>query len=166
MNPQPRAAEKGERDLANSTVSNVGHQLQHLRHLLEQKRMAVGEAMDSWQKFLHMHAAVSQWSKDKRALLDESLAAFATIAETKQKLQVYAVAMKSIRYAAKNVQEMSRELAAISAVTTVTADLAEKLHSAEQMKAETEARLNERVRPLCYVQLCATGPRELSWYKF
>ena len=63
-------------------------------------------------------------------------------------LQVFAVAMKSIRYAAKNVQEMSRELAAISAVTTVTADLAEKLHSAEQMKAETEARLNERVRPL------------------
>ena len=69
-------------------MSNVGHQLQHLRHLLEQKRMAVGEAMDSWQKFLHMHAAVSQWSKDKKALLDESLAAFAAIAETKQKLQV------------------------------------------------------------------------------
>ena len=53
--------------------------------------------------------------------------------------------MKSIRYAAKNVQEMSRELAAISAVTTETADLAGKLHSAEQMKAETEARLNEKV---------------------
>ena len=69
-------------------MSNVGHQLQHLRHLLEQKRMAVGEAIDSWQKFLNMFAAVSQWSKDKRALLDESLAAFATIAETKQKLQV------------------------------------------------------------------------------
>ena len=62
-------------------------------------------------------------------------------------LQVFAVAMKSIRYAAKNVQEMSRELAAISAVTAVTADLAEKLHSAEQMKAETEARLNEKVKP-------------------
>ena len=58
------------------------------------------------------------------------------------------MAMKSIRYAAKNVQEMSRELAAISAVTIVTTDLTEKLHSAEQMKAETEARLNERVRPL------------------
>ena len=54
--------------------------------------------------------------------------------------------MKSIRYAAKNVQEMSRELAAIAAVTTVTAELTEKLHEAEQMKAETEARLNERVR--------------------
>ena len=62
-------------------------------------------------------------------------------------LQVFAVAMKSIRYATKNVQEMSRELAAISAVTAVTADLAEKLHSAEQMKAETEARLNEKVKP-------------------
>ena len=61
-------------------------------------------------------------------------------------LQVYAVAMKSIRYAAKNVQEMSRELSAIAAVTTATAELTEKLHEAEQMKAETEARLNERVR--------------------
>ena len=35
-----------------------------------------------------MHAAVSQWSRDKGALLGESLALFATIAETKQKLQV------------------------------------------------------------------------------
>ena len=65
-------------------------------------------------------------------------------------LQVYAVAMKSIRYAAKNVQEMSRELAAIAAVTTATAELAEKLHEAEQMKAETEAKLNERVRGRSY----------------
>ena len=35
-----------------------------------------------------MHAAVSQWSRDKGALLAESIAVFATIAETKQKLQV------------------------------------------------------------------------------
>ena len=49
----PRAAEKGERDLASSTVCNVGHQLQHLRHLLEQKRMAVGEAIG---KHPHMSA--------------------------------------------------------------------------------------------------------------
>ena len=102
-----RAAEKGERDLAHSTVSNVGHQMQHLRHLLEQKRMAVGEAIDSWQKFLNMFAAVSQWSKDKRALLDESLAAFATIAETKQKLQVgtfrtiYMKRLCDVQYSAK-----------------------------------------------------------------
>ena len=92
-----RAAETGERDLANSTVANVGHQVQHLRHLLEQKKMAVGEAMDSWQKFLDMHGAVTQWAADKSAFLAESLA-FATLGETKQKLQVYAVAMKSIRY--------------------------------------------------------------------
>ena len=69
-------------------MCNVGHQLQHLRHLLEKKRMAVGEAIESWQKFLHMHAAVSQWFRDKGVLLGESLAAFATIGETKQKLQV------------------------------------------------------------------------------
>ena len=41
---------------------------------------------------------------------------------------------------------MSRELAAISAVTAVTADLTDKLHAAEQMKADTEAKLNEKVR--------------------
>ncbi len=139
-----RASSQQERELVHSSCNSATQQLSRVRHLLEQRRMAVGEAIDAWQKFLDLHAAVVAWAADKSAFLAHSVF-FPTLGQTKQRVQEYTVCMKSVRFAAKNVQEMSRELAQISQVAE-TSDLGEKLHEAEQKKAETEAKLNEKVK--------------------
>jgi hypothetical protein len=76
-------------------------------------------------------------------VVGQKLLPFPTIGQTKQKLQEYTVVMKSIKFATKNVQEMSRELGVISQVAE-TSDLGDKLHEADQKKADTEAQLNEK----------------------
>ena len=103
----------------------------------------IGEALDSWRRFLDMHSGVMSWSADKSNFLQEPLV-FSTLAAAKQKLQEYAISMKTIKAAGKSLQEMSREMAVVSQVAD-TDDFGQKLHTAEQKKADAEARLTERV---------------------
>lgn len=102
----------------------------------------MGEAIDSWQKFLDLHEAVITWSEEKNEFVAQPLD-FATLALAKQKLQDYSGAMKTVKYASKNVQEMSREHAKIAQVAS-TGHLGEKLDEAEKRKGDTETHLSEK----------------------
>ena len=103
----------------------------------------VGEAIDAWKKFLELHEQVLGWSAEKNNFISEPLE-FSTLALAKQKLAEYSGAMKSIKYATKNVQELDREFSRINQ-TASTGQLGEKLNEAEQKKAETETKLTEKV---------------------
>ena len=133
-----------ERELVNSTCNNTTEQFSHLRRLLEQKKVSVGEAIDSWQKFLDLHRSVLSWAAERKAFCEEPLD-FPSLSLAKNKLQEYFAVGKSLRSATKSLQEMSRELNKISQIGE-TADLGEKLHEAEQEKGETEALINEKVQ--------------------
>lgn len=104
----------------------------------------VGEAIDAWKKFLELHEQVLAWSAEKNNFLSEPLE-FSTLALAKQKLAEYSTAMKSIKYASKNVQELGREFSRISQ-TASTGQLGDKLNEAEQRKGETETQLTAKVR--------------------
>lgn len=67
------------------------------------------------------------------------------MALAKQKLAEYSGAMKSIKHATKNVQELGREYSRISQ-TSSTGQLGDKLNEAEQRKGDTETQLTEKVR--------------------
>lgn len=158
----PNAA---ERDLVQSTCNNLNDQLAHVRHLLEQRKIAVsrvapkdlvrhhdpsgsnlaqaGDAKDAWEKFLSLYEAVISWSGEKMDFVAEPLQ-FRTLAAAKQKLQDYSAVVKTVKYATKNLQEMSRELGKINQVAS-SGNLGEKLDDADKRKAETEAHLTEKV---------------------
>lgn len=46
--------------------------------------------MDSWQRFLQLHAQVNNWCQDKKGLMTEPLV-LNSLTETRQKLNVYDV---------------------------------------------------------------------------
>ncbi len=104
----------------------------------------MSEAIDGWQKFLDLHSAVTQWCSEKRELLDRPEEP-ARLQEARQRSQDLQAAQKSCRYAAKNLQEMSRELARITQVVDEGEGLGDKMNEAEQAKAEVEGRITEKV---------------------
>ncbi len=99
--------------------------------------------MEAWQRFLDLEAAVLSWSEEKRAMAAKPLS-LPTMAIAKHALQEYAAAAKTVKYAAKNVGEMARELNAITQVASA-GDLPDRLHEAETRKTETETNITEKV---------------------
>ena len=105
----------------------------------------MSEALDSWQKFLDLHAAVMTWSREKNEFVSAPIHTFESLPHAKSRLQEYANNTKSVKYAGKNLSEMQRELGVVAGVAS-TADLPEKLAEAEHAKVETETQLYEKVR--------------------
>lgn len=106
--------------------------------------MQVSEAIDGWQRFLDLHAAVTAWCGEKRDLCDRPEEP-ATLSDARQRSQDLQAAAKSARYAAKNAQEMAREHARIAQVAEAS-ELADKLAEAEAARTEVEGLITKKVR--------------------
>ncbi|EZA53954.1 Nesprin-1 [Ooceraea biroi] len=131
-----------EKELINSTISNLAEQLAQVKSWLEEKKQIVGDTMDAWQRFLTLYEAVKAWTEEKRQFLVEPLK-LSTLVQTKQRLHEYSTAVKSCKQINKNLSDMSRELENIGQVTSV-GDLPEKLTEAEEGKVQVESQLLER----------------------
>jgi chromosome segregation ATPase len=138
-----RSPDPAERDLANSTLASLTEGLAHVRHSLEQRKMAVGEAVDGWKRFLDLHDGLVHWCEEKKALCDAE-ASLPTLGQARQRLSDLSSAVKTTRYATKNLQEMEREHARIAAVADAD-ELAAILDDDENAKSHTEGQLAEKV---------------------
>ena len=76
-----------EKELVQSTISNLSDQLTQLKQLIEEKKNAANDAIDAWQKFLSMEAMVRGWIEEKKTFLTEPLT-FTSLSSAKLKLQV------------------------------------------------------------------------------
>ena len=108
-----------------------------------EKKTAVGDCIDSWQRFLQLHAAVKSWCEEKEEFVNQSLT-FNNLSGAKLKLQDYQAAMKSAKNATKNIDDMNREFKRISQVSS-TGDLGDKLNQIESEKSSVESQLMEKV---------------------
>ncbi len=145
-----KTSSQQERELVTSTCSSLTDQLGHLRHLLEQRKMSTSEAIDAWQKFLELHSAVGAWCGEKREQLSSlEQDAPRRLGEVARRAQEMQAALKSARYAGKNLQEMARELGRVEQVVDVPEDekggMREKMAEAEQAKADIEGKITEKV---------------------
>ena len=131
-----------ERDLTTSTTSNLSDQIASLKQLIQDKKNAANDAIDAWQRFLQVHAAMTTWCGEKEAFLDKPFS-FTNLSAAKLKLQDYNSAIKSAKNAAKNIGEMERELKKIDAVGN-SGDLSDKLSEVERQKSEIESSLMEK----------------------
>ncbi|KAG7206621.1 hypothetical protein KM043_000301 [Ampulex compressa] len=135
-------ADQTERELVESTIHEVTDQLARLKSWLEERKRAVGDTLDAWQRFLALHEAVKAWTEEKRQFLLEPLN-FDTLVQARQRLHEYSTAVKSCKQVNKNLSDMGRELESIGQVTNV-GELPEKLVEAEEAKVQVEAQLLER----------------------
>ncbi|KAJ4429798.1 hypothetical protein ANN_22002 [Periplaneta americana] len=131
-----------ERELIQSTINNLTEQLAQVKSWLEEKKLQVGESLDSWQRFMTLYKTVKSWVEEKQVFLSEPLQ-LSSLTQARQKLHDYSNAVKSCKQASKNLSDMSKELETISQVTSV-GDLPEKLEEAEEAKGEVENQLLER----------------------
>jgi len=137
-----RSRDEHEQQLVSTTLSNLTDQLQQVRSWLEEKKLQVGDSIDSWQRFLQMHSLVIMWVEEKKTFLAEPLH-LTSLVQARQKSQDYTLAVKSCKIATKNVSDMGKELSRICQVSSVGA-LADHMAEAEQSKSEVETLLLER----------------------
>lgn len=79
-----------EKELINSTISNLTEQLAQVRSWLEEKKQIVGDTLDAWQRFLTLYEAVKAWTEEKRQFLVEPLK-LSTLVQARQRLHEYSV---------------------------------------------------------------------------
>jgi hypothetical protein len=146
-----RTESQPERELMISTTANLADQMVQLRALMQAKKNAANDAIDAWARFLAAQAALTAWAAEKAEFSAERLT-FQNLTAAKLKLSDYTAAVKSVKaVAAKQVADMGRELAVITAAGSA-ADLAERLADAERERGEVAARLEERAATL--TELC------------
>ncbi|KDR09331.1 hypothetical protein L798_01015 [Zootermopsis nevadensis] len=131
-----------ERDLTQSTINSLSERLAQVKSWLEEKKLQVGETLDSWQRFMTLYKTVKLWVDEKQTFLAEPVQ-LSSLIQARQKLHDYSIALKSCKQMTKNLSDMSKELETISQVTNV-GDLPEKLEEAEEAKGEVESQLLER----------------------
>ena len=131
-----------EKELVLSTTTNLTAQLGQLKQLIQDKKNAANDAIDAWQRFLQLHAAVKSWCGEKEVFLTEPFT-FTNLSTAKLKLQDYTAALKSIKTASKNIAEMEKELKKIGLVGS-SGDLGDKLGEVEREKNELEAQMMEK----------------------
>jgi nesprin-1 len=136
----PDAAEKAGMKTA---LDGATQNLERLKGLAEDRRAQIGESLDSWQRFLQLYRHVMHWAEEKRRMLAEPLTA-GSLAEARQKFNVYAMNVASLRSVGKQLSEMGREIERIQQTAASCASLHEKLVDAEGKKTEIEAVLLER----------------------
>jgi nesprin-1 len=148
-----KSKDVNEQDLIKSTISNLTEQLQQVKSWLEERKMQVGDSLDSWKKFMQLYEHIRNWSNEKTAFLAEPLK-LATLVEARQKVNDYTLAVKSCKHINKNLGEMAKELEIISATSSNTSDLQDKYDEVEELKTEVEGNLIERVRKGVYEMQC------------
>eukprot|EP00096_Caligus_rogercresseyi_P014034 TRINITY_DN6581_c0_g1_i1.p1 TRINITY_DN6581_c0_g1~~TRINITY_DN6581_c0_g1_i1.p1 ORF type:complete len:736 (+),score=268.87 TRINITY_DN6581_c0_g1_i1:144-2210(+) len=131
-----------EKELLSSTINNMTEQMAQIRHLIEEKKVAVNEAIDSWFKFFQLYESIIGWAAEKKVLFSEPLK-FRTLAQAQSKLSEYSAANKSIKHMSKNLAEMNKELTHINQICH-SENLRDKLNEAEALKADTEGHLTEK----------------------
>jgi len=92
-----RTRDEHEQHLVSSTCSTLFEQLQQVRNYLEEKKLQVGDSLDSWKCFLQLHALVVSWVEEKKAFLAEPLH-LTSLAQSRQKSQDYSVRYRSPFY--------------------------------------------------------------------
>ena len=98
-----------EKELVLSTTSNLSEQIASLKQLIQDKKNAANDAIDSWQRFLQFHSQLQTWCQEKDSFLSEPFS-FTNLSTAKLKLQDYNNAIKSTKNANKNLTEMEKEL--------------------------------------------------------
>jgi len=131
-----------EKELVLSTTKNLSEQIAQLKQLIQTKKNAANDAIDAWQRFLQLHAAVKSWCEEKDGFLKEPFT-FTNLSSAKLKLQDYNTALKSIKNATKNLGEMDKELKKIAAIGSM-GDLGDKHTEIDREKVEIEANLMEK----------------------
>ncbi|XP_054006700.1 muscle-specific protein 300 kDa isoform X2 [Hylaeus anthracinus] len=134
--------DEAEKQLINSTVHNCTEQLNQLRNWLDERKQAVADTIDAWQRFLTLYETVKNWTEEKKEFLVEPLK-LATLAQARQRLHEYSTAVKSCKQINKHLSDMGKELENIGQVCSV-GDLPEKLLEAEEAKVRVEGQLLER----------------------
>jgi len=137
-----KTSNQHERELVQSTITNLTEQLGQVKEWISEKKAAVGDSIDSWHRFLQIYAAVTAWCEEKQVFVDQPFA-FSNLSAAKLKLQDYQAAIKGIKTANKNVQDMNREFNKIAQVSS-TGDLTDKLNEAENAKNDIESQLMEK----------------------
>ncbi|KAL5279677.1 hypothetical protein ACFFRR_003964 [Megaselia abdita] len=131
-----------EKNLVQSTIDQLQQELDQVKSWLDEKKQQVGDSLDAWTRFMNLYQIVMQWASEKRTFINETLN-LSTLQLTKQKLNEYSNAVKSIKPIIKNLHEMNKELDHIGEVTNA-GDLKDKLQEAEDAKTSVEAILLER----------------------
>jgi len=131
-----------EKDLVQSTMSNLTEQITSLKNLIQDRKNAANDAIDAWQRFLQIHATVYSWCEEKENFLKEPFS-FTNLSSAKIKMQDYNSCIKSIKSAAKNISEMEKELKKISSVCQ-SGDLSDKLCDVDRQKSEIESSMMEK----------------------
>ena len=87
-----------EKDLVQSTMSNLTEQITSLKNLIQDRKNAANDAIDAWQRFLQIHATVYSWCEEKENFLKEPFS-FTNLSSAKIKMQDYNSCIKSIKSA-------------------------------------------------------------------
>lgn len=88
-----KTASAEEKELVTNTVTALSEQLSQVSTWLEDKKTQVGDSLDSWQSFIQMYNSLRSWIERQRSFLNEQLK-FATLTESRAKLQEYSVSAK------------------------------------------------------------------------
>lgn len=128
--------------MVQNTIDQLAQQLGQVRSWLDEKKQQVGDSLDAWTRFMNLYQIVMTWVAEKRAFIEEPLD-LKTLHETRQKLNDYSNACKSIKPIVKHLSEMDKELEHIGEVTSI-GDLKIKLEEAQEAKIAVEAILLER----------------------
>ena len=128
-----------EKELIQSTSNNMKDQLRLLQKMLQEKKNAVNDALDAWQRFLQIYSVIKTWHQEKESFVSEPLE-FQTLSVAKTKLQEYSTNMKSVKNIIKNLSEMEKELKKVSSVCN-SGDLPDKLAEVERLKSELESQM-------------------------
>lgn len=84
-----------EKEVIAKTVMNLGEQLGQVRSWLDEKKQAVGDTMDAWQRFLSLYESVKAWTQEKRLFLAEPLE-LSTLSQARQRLHDYSVSFQAL----------------------------------------------------------------------
>jgi nesprin-1 len=131
-----------EKDLIERTVEQLGKQLDQIQFWIVDKKRQVGDTLEAWSRFMNLYQTIIEWATEKRVFISNPLQ-ITTLHESRQKLNEYNNAVKSIKPIVKHLSEMDKELEQIAQITTV-GNLKEKLDEVEELKVEIEAVLLER----------------------
>lgn len=134
-------ADENEKQLIGTTINDLTEQLSKLRSYLDEKKQAVSEAIDAWQKFLALYETVKAWNEEKRQFLSEPLK-LSTLEQIRHKSHEYSTAAKSCKQVTRHISDMDKELEGIGQVCSV-GDLPDKLLEARETKTRLESQLME-----------------------
>lgn len=87
-----KSTDPKERERVKITAESTEQQLLQLKAQLEERKLKVGESLDSWDRFLHLYGQVMAWVEEKKQFLAEPIR-LSTLPETRQKLNAYVVRM-------------------------------------------------------------------------